>query len=67
MCGYREAGGKPVEPEVETGQKVKAGQLLMKFGVANIRKAGYNIMAPVVVTNHEAYKIEKRSVCRAWF
>lgn len=51
--------GKFFEPQVENGQKVKAGQLLMKFDVANIRKAGYNVITPVVVTNHEDCKIEK--------
>lgn len=49
--------GKFFEPQVENGQKVKAGQLLMKFDVANIRKAGYNVITPVVVTNHEDCKI----------
>ena len=56
--------GKFFEPQVENGQKVKAGQLLMKFDVANIRKAGYNVITPVVVTNHEDCKIEKGSAGR---
>lgn len=51
--------GKYFEPQVKNGEKVKAGQLLMKFDVAKIRKAGYNVITPVVITNHEDCAITK--------
>ncbi len=51
--------GRYFEPQVRAGDKVKAGDLLMKFDVAAIKKAGYDIVTPVVITNSVEYNLQK--------
>lgn len=51
--------GKYYDPQIKDGDRVKAGQLLMKFDVAGICKAGYNMITPVIVTNSEECQITK--------
>lgn len=51
--------GKYFEPQVKDGDRVKAGQLLMKFDIASIRRAGYDVVTPVIVTNHAELQITK--------
>lgn len=48
--------GKPFEPCVEIGEHVKAGDLLLKFDLDAIKKAGYDSITPVVVTNSQEIK-----------
>lgn len=43
--------GKYFTPHVKEGQRVKKGDLLLEFDSAGIRKAGYELITPVVVTN----------------
>lgn len=43
--------GKYFEALVAQGDKVKKGQLLLKFDVAAIKAAGYDTTTPVIVTN----------------
>ena len=40
------------------GQMVKAGDLLLKFDISGIRKAGYDVSTPVIVTNIEQFDLE---------
>ncbi|MBP2058645.1 PTS system beta-glucosides-specific IIC component [Lactobacillus colini] len=48
--------GKGFETMVEKGQKVKAGDVLVKFDIDSIKQAGYPVTTPVVVTNSKNYK-----------
>lgn len=51
-----ELQGEYYESYVKQGDKVKAGQLLLRFDVKKIKDAGYNITTPVIVTNSEDYE-----------
>lgn len=51
--------GKYYEPQVRTGERVKAGQLLMKFDLAKIRKEGYDVVTPIVLTNYDEFVVNK--------
>lgn len=51
--------GKHYEPLVKDGDKVKAGQLLMKFDMKAIKKEGYDLVTPVVITNSDEYTLKK--------
>lgn len=54
--------GRYFEPQVKAGDKVKAGDLLMKFDIAGIKKAGYDTVTPVVITNSDDYRLRKSKV-----
>lgn len=45
--------GKYFYPQVKAGDKVKAGQLLLKFDLEDIKGLGYDTVIPMVVTNVE--------------
>lgn len=49
--------GKGYEPQVKNGERVKKGQLLMKFDIEAIRSAGYDVTTPIVVTNGESFRV----------
>lgn len=49
--------GKGFMPQVKNGDAVKKGQLLMKFDLDAIRKAGYDVTTPIVVTNSDDFTI----------
>jgi len=51
--------GQHFEPLVQSGDKVKAGDLLMKFDVKAIKKAGYDVVTPVIVTNSDVFTLNK--------
>lgn len=51
-----ELGGKFYQLHVEAGQEVKAGQPLISFCMEEIKKAGYDITTPVIVTNSFDYE-----------
>lgn len=40
---------------VAQGDKVNAGDLLVEFDIEAIEKAGYDIITPVIVTNHSSF------------
>ncbi|GAB2471584.1 beta-glucoside-specific PTS transporter subunit IIABC [Xylanimonas ulmi] len=44
-------GGEHLSPRVDSGQEVRAGDLLLEFDAAAISAAGYDLTTPVVVTN----------------
>lgn len=49
--------GKGFTPQVKNGDKVKKGQLLMKFNLDEIKAAGYDVTTPIVVTNGEKFAV----------
>lgn len=50
-------GGKHFEPQVKVGDRVRKGQLLIKFDMDAIRAAGYDLTTPVVVTNSDELEV----------
>lgn len=48
-----ELNGEGYEPQVKVGDKVKAGQLLIKFDINGIKAKGYDMTIPVVITNSD--------------
>lgn len=51
-------GGKGYQAMVKDGDKVKKGQLLLKFDLVTIRAAGYEIATPIVVTNGDDFAVK---------
>lgn len=49
-------GGKHFTAHVKSGDKVKAGDLLVEFDIEGIKKEGYDVITPVLVTNTHDYK-----------
>ncbi|HBI64340.1 MAG TPA: hypothetical protein DDX51_04390 [Clostridiales bacterium] len=50
-----ELDGKHYTPHVQEGQHVNAGDLLMEFDIPAIKKEGYPMVTPVIVTNSDDY------------
>ena len=48
--------GDGFKTHVAQGDNVKKGQLLIEFDIDKIKKAGYPVITPVLVTNADAYK-----------
>ena len=48
--------GEGFMAHVTQGSKVKAGQLLLSFDIDAIKKAGYLVTTPIIVTNIADYK-----------
>jgi len=53
--------GKYFEPQVKSGDQVKAGQLLMKFDLKSLKKEGFDVVTPIIVTNAADYQIDRAS------
>lgn len=53
--------GKHFDPQVKDGDKVKAGQLLMKFDLKALKKEGFDVVTPVIITNSADYQLHKAS------
>ncbi|WP_138418016.1 beta-glucoside-specific PTS transporter subunit IIABC [Aquibacillus sediminis] len=49
--------GKFFTGHVAQGDRVEKGTLLVEFDIASIKKAGYKLTTPVLVTNHDAYEL----------
>ena len=49
-------GGKHFTAHVKSGDKVKAGDLLVEFDIEKIKEEGYEVITPVIVTNTYDYK-----------
>lgn len=47
--------GEYFDIEVEEGDSVNAGDLLIRFDLEKIREAGYDLTTPIVVTNSASY------------
>ncbi|GIO37097.1 PTS beta-glucoside transporter subunit EIIBCA [Paenibacillus antibioticophila] len=50
--------GKYFEPQVQVGDEVKAGDLLLKFDLEKIIEEGYDPVTIAIVTNKDKYKVE---------
>ena len=50
--------GKGYTPQVKGGDKVKKGQLLLKFDIGFIKSQGYDLTTPLVVTNGDAFTVK---------
>ena len=48
--------GRGFKTHVAQGDRVKKGQLLIEFDIDLIKKEGYPVITPVLVTNHDKYK-----------
>ena len=48
-------GGKFFKAHIESGQKVKKGDLLISFDIEQIKKAGYKLTTPMIVCNSGDY------------
>lgn len=48
-------GGKHFTAHVKSGDKVKVGDLLVEFDIEAIKKEGYDVITPVLVTNVSDY------------
>ncbi len=51
-----ELGGKFYTAHVKDGDQVKKGQTLITFDMEEIRKAGYDVTTPLIVTNTDDYE-----------
>lgn len=49
-------GGKHFTAHVKSGDKVKAGDLLVEFDIEAIKREGYEVITPVLVTNVNDYR-----------
>lgn len=49
-------GGKHFKAYIKNGDKVKTGDLLVEFDIEAIKKEGYEVITPVLVTNVNDYK-----------
>ncbi|HOO75159.1 MAG TPA: PTS glucose transporter subunit IIA, partial [Tepiditoga sp.] len=47
--------GKYFTKKVNQGDRVKKGQILLEFDINGIKKEGYEIITPVVITNTNIY------------
>lgn len=47
--------GAPFTGVINTGDKVKKGDVILKFDIKAIEEAGYQITTPVVITNTDKY------------
>ncbi|WP_238860219.1 beta-glucoside-specific PTS transporter subunit IIABC [Clostridium sp. YIM B02569] len=49
-------GGKHFTAHIKSGDKVKIGDLLVEFDIDAIKREGYEVITPVLVTNSSDYK-----------
>ena len=47
--------GEGYTPKVAKGDKVKKGQLLLEFDIEMIKKAGYSIITPIIISNTDDF------------
>ena len=51
--------GRYFEPTVKNGDRVKAGDLLIKFDIKAIQKEGFDVVTPIIITNSDEYELKK--------
>lgn len=51
--------GKFFESHAKEGDRIKKGQLIIEFDLGGVRKAGFDLITPVVITNHDGFRMEK--------
>ncbi len=54
--------GAPFTTHVSAGQEVKAGDLMLEFDIEAIKKAGLEVISPVIICNTPDYKEVKVNV-----
>ena len=47
--------GKGFTKKVSDGDRIKAGQLLIEFDIDLIKKEGYSVLSPVIVSNTDQF------------
>lgn len=47
--------GKYFYPKVKEGDKIKKGDLMLEFDIDEIKKAGYVLTTPIIITNTDEY------------
>lgn len=47
--------GKYFTPKIKQGDSVRKGQVLLTFDIEGIKKAGYSILSPIIITNGGDY------------
>ncbi len=50
--------GKHFKPLVKDGQHVRMGAPLIEFDIDAIKKEGFEVVTPIIITNHEEYEIK---------
>jgi phosphocarrier protein FPr/phosphocarrier protein len=58
-------GGEGFEPQVRAGDRVRAGDLLLKFDLDLLARRAKSVITPIVVTNGAEFRIARRAVERA--
>lgn len=48
-------GGKFFGAKIKVGDSINVGDLLVEFDIEEIKKAGYDVITPVIITNTAAY------------
>lgn len=48
--------GQHFVSHIKEGDRVKAGDLLLEFDIAQIKAAGYHTVTPIIVTNSANYE-----------
>lgn len=59
-----ELHGKGFEKLASEGDRVRAGQTVIRFDLAAVRSTGYNTVTPVVVSNSEKFRVSGPKVER---
>ena len=60
--------GKYFTPKVSVGDKVKKGDLILEFDIEKIKKAGYELVTPIIITNSQQFMdiiVKKKDVVTA--
>ena len=52
--------GNHFDVKVSSGQKIKAGDVLLTFDLDKIKSEGYDLTTPIIVVNGDKYSIEDR-------
>lgn len=55
--------GRYFDIKVHEGDQIKKGQLLMEFDLEAIRKEGYPVVTPILVTNADSYTLVQGQPC----
>lgn len=58
-----ELNGRFFRAHVDSGQKIRRGDLLLEFDMNGIKEAGYDITTPVIITNTDDYPEIKKGEC----
>lgn len=56
-----ELNGKNFTSHIKKGDQVSKGDLLLEFDISEIKKAGYDVTTPIIVTNTPMYKEIKKT------